>query len=388
LLGGAGPVPDLLTQDLNRNLVWLNPVLAWMLPQRSVLFGFALVPMGLGLLWSARGRPGWATFAFTGALTGLAPLFHLHAFGTLVALAAFWALIDLWGGRPGAVRQWAAFFLPALALGAPVAAWMVSGGAAALRLQPGWLAHAGGHNDNWLWFWIWNTGLLAPLLLVAMLWRGLLPSALLWRLAPIWLWFLVPNLLVLQAWDWDNTKFFAYWALVAALPVSLLLARLVRDRRTVAVAAVLFVSLTLSGAMDLGRALDPGRNTAQFTDAGGVRVAAWARDHTDRHAIFLVAPIHNQPIPCLAGRSVVAGYPGWLWTYGLTDWEQRTADVQRMLQGAEGTPALVRKYRVAYVVIGPQELSPTVQANEAYWQSSAEKVYSDDGYTVYRTRAG
>jgi hypothetical protein len=373
-------LPQLYTQEPQLNLQWLNPVLAWMLPQRSVLFGYALVPLGLALLWSARAQESALPYAFVGVLAGISPIFHLHAFGTLVALAVFWFLL-----HPR--RQWVAFFVPAVALGAPVAAWMVGGGAASLHLQPGWLAAADGHQDNGVLFWLWNLGLFVPLMLIATLWPRLLRGDLRVHLAPIWLWFLVPNVIVLQAWDWDNTKFFAYWALIGSVLVAALLVRAGRTGAFgAATAAVLFVLLTLSGGLDLARSLDQMENQALFTDPGGMRAAAWARTHTEPSAIFLVAPDHNEPIPTLAGRAVVSGYPGWLWTYGFTDWQQRTADVELMLQGGGETGRLAHLYRVRYVVLGPAELN-RYHANAAYWGSVADVVYSNDGYTIYRVRA-
>src|SRR5262249_53331693 len=129
--------------------------LAWMLPQRSVLFGFSLTLIVLAMLWmSLRGAetvglPRWAPFAFAGVVTGLTPLFHLHAYGTIVALAVFWMALDR-------RREWLAFFGPALVLGGPAVIWMLGGGAATLRVQVWWLADAGGHHDNPVWFWLQN----------------------------------------------------------------------------------------------------------------------------------------------------------------------------------------------------------------------------------------
>jgi hypothetical protein len=375
----------LLTQNADRNDQWLNPVLAWLLPQRSVLFGLSLALLVMTVLWVALragavdGRARWAPFAFAGAVTGLTPLFHLHAYGTAVALATFWAVFS-------PRREWAAFFAPALALGAPAVLWMVGGGAAALHVQVWWLANSGGHHDGPVWFWLQNTSLLVPAMAVAFLWRAVLPPRIALYLAPVWLWFLVPNFLVFQPWDWDNTKFFAYWALFGALPVGALLAHLLRSSLEARVVAYGLVAvLTLSGAMDLARSLSSNAVSAQFTDAGGVQVAAWARDHTDPHATFLVAPAHNAPIPTLAGRRVVIGYGGWLWTYGLTDWVQRTEDAQQMLKGDPATPALLRRYGVDYVLIGPQELGGA-GANPAYFDTTAQRVYASGGYTVYRVR--
>src|SRR5262249_14225061 len=111
--------------------------------------------------------------------------------------------------------------------------------------------------------------------------------------------------------------------------------------------------------------------------------AAWVRDHTDPRATFLVAPAHNEPIPTLGGRRVVIGYGGWLWAYGLNDWGPRAADAERMLKGDPATPGLLRRYGVDYVMIGPQELVG-VGANQAYFETTARRVYSSGGYTVYR----
>jgi hypothetical protein len=372
----------LLTQNLDQNIQWLNPVLAWMLPQRSVLFGFSLALLVMALLWTALHadpRPGLAPFAFAGAAAGLTPLFHLHAYGTIVALSAFWALFSR-------RREWLAFFGLALPLGTPAVLWMLGGGAASIHVQVWWLADSGGHHDSPVLFWLRNTGLLIPAMAAAFAWRGVLPPRVALHLAPIWLWFLVPNFLVFQPWDWDNTKFFAYWALFGALAVGALLVRLLRsglEGRVVAYA--LLLGLVLSGAVDLARSIGPSAQEAQFTDAGGVQVAAWAREHTAPDAVFLVAPAHNEPIPTLGGRRVVAGYAGWLWTYGLADWAQRTGDAQRMLRGDPATPGLLETYGVDYVVIGPQELT-SVGANTAYFDRTARRVYSSGGYTVYIVR--
>jgi hypothetical protein len=389
------------TQNASLNVDWLNPVLAWLLPQRSVLFGFGLVLVVLAMLWTALESkeddrsstapsafgtsPGgggiaeaWAPFAFAGVVTGLSPLFHLHAYGTIVALSAFWAFFS-------PRRQWAAFFVPALVLGGPVVLWMVGGGAATLRWQPWWLAVANGHHDDPFWFWFMNTSVLVPVMAVAFLKRGVLQERVALHLAPIWLWFLVPNFVVFQPWDWDNTKFFAYWLLLGALPVGALLASLLKaglSRRLLAYG--LAVMLMLAGALDVGRSLDPASSSAQFTDTGGLQVAAWARTNTPATATFLVASAHNEPIPTMAGRRVVAGYPGWLWTYGLSDWAVKTGDVQRMLRGDANTPELLRQYGVDYVVIGP--LEEGAGANQTYFASLGTQVYSSDGYTVYRVR--
>ncbi len=389
-LARSGPavfqhLPRLYTQEPALNLQWLNPVLAWMIPQRSTLFGFSLAPLVMAVLWTAlrpervRGAGSWRPFVFAGVVTGLTPLCHLHAYGTIVALSAFWAALSR-------RREWVAFFVPALALGLGPVLWMLGGGAAGIRVQLWWMANSGGHHDGPIWFWLKNTGPLVPAMAVGWLWPGPGLGTIRRYLAPIWLWFLAPNLFVFQPWDWDNTKFFAYWLLFGSLFVGGLLARLFQGGVWAqALAALLSVAMMLAGGLDLARTLDRSVSSSVFTDAGGVRAAAWVRAHTPARAIFLVAPDHNQPIPTLAGRRVVVGYGGWLWTYGLDDWWRRTTDAEEMLRGAPATPQLARRYGVDYVVIGPEELQQ-FGASPGYWDRHAKQVYDRDGYRIYRLR--
>jgi hypothetical protein len=378
-------LPREYTLDRSINFQWLNPVLAYLVPQRSTLFGFSLALIVLVLIWVAvRERLGWRAFLFAGVIAGAMPAFHVHAYGTVVALSVFWAAFNL-------RREWVAFFIPAIAIGVPVIVWMLPpvnnigcGTEWSIRgycIQLGWLAA----NDNWLWFWIKNTSLFIPVLVAAHIAYSWFPTGFGKWFAPLWLWFLVPNVLVLQPWDWDNTKFFIFWALLGSVMVGGVLAGLFKRGPAPAVlAAVLLVVLGLSGALDLARASDPTKSSYQFTDTKGLQVAEWVRQNTSPYAVFAAADEHNSPIPTLSGRRILVGYPGWLWTYGLGDFEQKGADQRLILQGAESTPDLVDKYGIGYVLIGPQELAGPRNANVEYWSQNGTLVYTNGEYSVYR----
>ena len=381
-----------LNRDLNYQ--WLNPVLAYLVPQRSTLFGFSLALIVLVLLWLAvREGSGVQAFLFTGVIAGILPVFHVHAYGTVVALSVFWAAFK-WR------REWVAFFAPALVIGVPILAWMwpaantsVCGNLPSLGgycIEPGWLSYADWRRDGALWFvrdfawfWIKNTSLLIPLLVTAHLLHRWFPTDFPKWFSPMWLWFVVPNFIVLQPWDWDNTKFFIFWALLGSVTVGGVLAGMFRRGPIAATgAAALLVLLCLSGTLDLARASDFSVSSVQFTDAGGLQVADWVRNNTSPTALFAVADDHNNPIPTLAGRRELIGYPGWLWTYGLADFGQKGEDLRLILTGAASAPQLVRKYGVDYVMIGPQELD--LGASRAYWDEHATMVYNRLGYSIYR----
>jgi hypothetical protein len=378
-------LPQQFSQIDAANYQWLAPVLASMIPQRSTLFGFSIVLIVLALLFTAAKAGGWQPFLFAGVVAGLTPAFHVHAYGTCVALAGFWAAFH-WR------REWLVYFVPALVLGVPAVLWLLPEGATAIRFHVGWLAIPAGTRPDLVvyvfdlvWFWLKNLGFFIPMLLVAQFSRGLLPTPWPRYFAPVWLWFIVPNLYLLHPWDWDDQKFFVYWVLLGSFLVGALVVRVARAGLPgAAAAAVLVVLLCLSGGLDAVRYTDLTVVSNRFVDTAGLQAAAWARDHTAPHAVFLTATDHDSPIPTLAGRRVVLGYPGWIWTYGISDWYSKGQDVQTMLQGGVGTSELVREYHVSYVVIGPQEKSPPFSASDAYWAGHGTLVYSNSEYRIYR----
>ncbi len=201
----------------------------------------------------------------------------------------------------------------------------------------------------------------------------------------MWLWFAVPSVIVLQPWDWDNTKFFIFFALLGSIVAGALLAALFqRGPLGSVVAAVLLVVMVLSGGLDLARARDTNVSSYLFVDTRSLQLADWVRSHTPPDAIFVVADEHNSPIPTLSGRRVMIGYPGWLYTYGLADYGQKTNDAQLILQGDPSTPELLKMYHVSYVLIGPQELSQQHGANASYWAQHGTLVYDNVEFRVYR----
>lgn len=389
-------LPREYTLNRDVNLQWLNPVLAYLVPQRSTLFGFSLALIVLLLIWVAlRERLGWPTFLFAGLITAVMPVFQVHAYGTVVALAAFWMLINR-------KREWLALYVPALVVGIPILLWMwpaantsMCGDTLNVRgycVQVGWLSAADWQRDgvqwmgrDFVWFWIWNTSLLLPLMLAAHFVLTWFPGHFPNWFAPMWLWFAVPSVFVLQPWAWDNTKFFVFWALLGSVLVGGLLAGLLKRGKLTALAALaMLVLLTLTGALDLTRASDFSVSSVMFTDSGGQQVAEWVRQHTSPSAVFAVADEHNSPIPTLAGRRVLIGYPGWLWTYGLPDYVSKGADEKLILDGDVTTPSLLRKYGIDYVMIGPQEIPRG--ASRAYWDEHGTLVFDNGEYAVYRTR--
>lgn len=168
-----------------------------------------------------------------GVITGMLPLVHAHSFGMLMGTGVCLALLfRRW-------RAWAVFFAAALVVAAPQAWWAMQGSAVQTERFLGWHWGWDRGEQNALWFWLKNTGIFLPLLIAAVGWRRravvsrwrpkhtpIVPSLLLLFYLPFTIWFILPNVIKLAPWVWDNIKVIFYWYVASVPLVALLLARL------------------------------------------------------------------------------------------------------------------------------------------------------------------
>jgi uncharacterized membrane protein len=85
-----------------------------------------------------------------------------------------------------------------------------------------------------------------------------------------------------------------------------------------------------------------------------MQLAAEVRTATAPRALFAAGLQHNHPVSVLAGRRVLMGFTGVLWSLGL-DYQARERDLRAIFALAPGAADLIRAYRLDYVVIGPYE---------------------------------
>jgi hypothetical protein len=324
-------------------LRWGNLVVTMLMTQRSILMGLPLV-VAVWILWWQAGamderRRMRSLLAGAGAITGLLPLAHAHAFVVTMAVAVMMAVATR------RVADWRSFFIPAVALSVPQVAWLAAGSALeTTRFVDFHLGWDRGQQPLST-FWLYNLGLFIPLLVLA-LYRGtqdgwLSRRHLLFYL-PFLAWFVVPNVLKLSPWIWDNIKFLVWWHLASAPIVALLLARWWHKRggwRLAAAAA--FVALTLSGALDVSRVATRSIELAIYS-APAVAFGHRIRAVTPPGSIVLHAPTYNSEV-FLAGRRSVLGYPGHTWSQGL-DAGTREDDIRVIYAGGPEAGALLARH--------------------------------------------
>jgi hypothetical protein len=288
--------------------------------------------------------------AAAGVIAGMLPLAHAHSFVVIVGVGFFIGLLQRrW-------REWAVFLATASIVALPQMWWSTHNSAVDATKFFEWQIGWDRGKEDVISFWLKNTGLFIPLLVVAVLWRGkgylISKRALLFYL-PFTLCFVIPNVLKMAPWIWDNIKVLFYWWLASAALVAMLLARLWRQGRlSRVIAVILFVGAIFAGSLDVA-GIAFGSKRYEIFDANGLRFAEVVKEKTEPQAVIVHAPVHNHPV-FLTGRRSLMGYPGHIWTHGL-EFTQRESEIRRIYSGATDAPALVDKHRIQYLVVGPHE---------------------------------
>jgi hypothetical protein len=237
--------------------------------------------------------------------------------------------------------------------------------------------------ENPVWFWLKNTGIFIPLIILAILWRGknfLISRRLLVYYVPFTLCFVIPNLIKLAPWVWDNIKVLYYWWLASAPLVALLLARLWQQRGVQRpIAVVLFVVVTLAGSLDVASIVFRKTEFRVF-DTRGIAFAEMIKQQTPPRSLIVHAPVHNHP-SFLSGRRSLLGYPGHIWTHGL-EYGPRENEIKRIYAGAPDAESLLNKYQASYVVVGPLERNNTF-VNDQFF-TRFDKVGEVGDYRLYK----
>ncbi len=312
-----------------------------------------------------------------GVIAGLLPLVHAHSFVVVMVVGACIALLQrLW-------RPWITFALVASAIALPQMWWSTHHSAVNASKFFEWQYGWDRGKDNVFWFWLKNAGLFIPLTIAAVLWRGkspLVSRRLLLFLAPFSLCFIIPNVLKMAPWIWDNIKVLFYWWVAAAPLVAMLIARLWKKGPAQKfLALVLFVCITLAGALDVG-AIVLRSNKYQVIDAAGVGFAELVKEKTEPRALIIHAPVHNHPV-FLTGRRSLMGYPGHIWTHGL-EFTQRESEIKRIYAGGADAVLFLEKYGVQYAVVGPHERA-VMTVNDQFFLRF-QLIGEVGGYRLYK----
>ncbi len=353
------------------NLRWSNVIADLMIPQRTLLGGWAMVLPCIYLLYTAfapsRRESGanMRHLALLGVWAGGLPLIHTHSFLALGLLSAGFLLYSFLSTPQNKEKQsflpWLVYGAAAVLLAAPqLFAWtftQASGSNHFLNFQFNWVNNPGGGGmiDFYLWFYLKNIGVPVILLLCALLEKNPRHRFL---AAGAFMIFLAAEFIRFQPNEYDNNKLFYIWYMIGAILAAdyavTLFDRLKGLRGRYLLAAFSAVVLFLSAGLTIAREAVSDYQSFSKED---IEAAAYIEEETPAHAVFLTGyEQHLNPVSSLAGRTIVCGPGLWLYYHGF-DTTERNYDIVRFYEDPENNLDVLYKYRVEYIFISSHERS-------------------------------
>ncbi len=374
------------TNFVSNGLRWVNPIADMMIPQRALLFGWALLFPCLFLLHRATFRRETNAFFPLAFLAGCLPLIHTHSFLALGMISGFYLIRSI--VRREGKRQllgFAAYLCIVLLLALPqLVLFTFKQSGSFLKLHFNWA----NESDNYIWFYIKNFGLIALLAPVAFLAarreeRGVVGGAVL-----IWL---IAEFIQFQPNPYDNNKLlFVSFAYACGLVGGWLIDtkdRLerggIRNRASTALlSALVCVTLFLSGVLTLGREYV---SEYQLINQNELLAAEYVEQNTVPDATFLTYNNHNNCIAALTGRNIVCGSGSYLFFHGV-DYSAREQALSKLYE-QPGTyfASLAKEYSIDYVLIGENERA-NYDIDYGYFSSKFDVFYQNDSLVIYRVQ--
>jgi hypothetical protein len=330
------------------NIRWSNTICDMILPQRTTMAGWMVVIFGFWILYQAVKNNNRKYYVYAGITAGLLPMIHTHSFLGFGIVAFTWFIVYFFQNKDkkAYILNWIYFAIPVFIFALPqLIFWTFRQSTEGhfLSLQFGWGANL---NDIWPWFWIKNVGLVFILLIPALLRANRRTISIYSGAALI---FIVAEFILFQPNSYDNNKLFYIWYMFTVILVSDYMISFSKRLKGIGekgflIGLVIFIC-TFSGILTMGR---EAVSSIMLYDKAAVQAANFVKVNTTKDALFISDNNHNNAIAALAGRSIYAGTPLFLYFHGINS-DYRYKEVEEMYTKPKAFSVLAAKDKIDYV---------------------------------------
>jgi hypothetical protein len=388
ILAGGGDVVGLVTQNPYDNS-WAE---GWpyfriasilgtgLLPHRATTLGLpAMVGVVLLVVTCLGRRPAGVLLA--GVLAALLAPFQFYFFPATYLIVLLYVVATRGWQAPTFLRD-AALFLAPVVLAVPFIAGAIlqQGEQGAFRFVAIWSEARPAEGPlALLFFYVTNLGLPFLLALGAIAlaaWRRLLTPTLLFIAAWLVALFVVPNVVVVSAVEFDMNKYFQ----VMWIAVAILAGWLIRDWPRPAVAAVLAVAAISPGLIAIWHTTHHGLALSLPREAAG----RWIEKNTPQRAVFVTDAFINSPVD-IAGRLRLTTFGPYVANLGYDPTERERDTMRIYCDGPDVAAELMGRHGATYVLsFGGQLVCDDGEATDFGSSPLFETVYDRDGAAVFR----
>jgi len=423
------------------NYRWAQIIANMLIPQRTTLFGWAVLFPLLAFLYYAKENRSIKSFLIAGIMAAGLPMIHTHSFlalGIICVVWLFWDmykekesylllklagiiwvvfffLLRIYNDKTGLIEKngfiimiaglgiiavlfvkeivlcfknstiksyiqtWGVFLIPVILFALPQLLFWTFGQASG----DGFLRshfNWSNANDNYFIFYLKNIGITFLIFFPA--WVSAKKKEL-QTASPMLLIFFIAELVVFQPNEYDNNKLlFVAFVFMCGI-VSDFVIKLFEKNWNIILKCALAVSLLFVGVFSSGMTI--ARECVsdyELYSKAQVDATEYIEKNTDERAVFLTGDNHNNAVAALTGRSIVCGADTFLCYHGINTVE-RKSEVANMYADPVGNKELYKKYNVSYIFVSDVE-TDEFQINFEGLGQIAEKVYDAQNVVIYK----
>ncbi len=394
-----------------QNISFGSPLFQAFLHQRTFFIGFFLVLLLLALLYKIRVGSSLRYSVLAAVIYGILPISHTHSFIAASFILFSFFLARLLEKEYKEAWQYVKIVFLGLTLAAPQLFYLTggfSGGKSFLHFRLGWMAEstigaalfpAAREGSSALAYgeFLWlNFGLLLPAFLCALYYffflkktedakgkaevKLLLPIALSGLII-----FLSVMLIRFQPWDFDDNKLLVYWQLFS-LPFIIFCGKEIFGKwKKIGIVVLIGFSLCISfsGLIDVLSGLSrPIVGHPIIFDKNAIQVAAYVRTKTPDWTLVLTGESHRNPIASLAGKPAYLGYPGWLWSHGIS-YGEREAKLKAFFKDPMKSQDIEKEFPFSYILLDDSAVND-LGADKNLFDKRFRKIFESGQYILYQ----
>lgn len=434
------------TNYVEENIRWVNVVVDMMLPQRSTLFGWAVIIAVMYLLYRAVFDDMERYFLPAAVLTGLLPMIHTHSFLFAAMFCVMMVIVYIVRGKMIAeiysrVLKWvslggllvlavashyifalnkrespamlyiglAGAGLAVLFMLVLVAVYIIKGNFAKLLRTWGvflgvvlvlalpqlllWTFQQSSDfvkpyfnwaniSDSYVVFYLKNIGLTGFLAISALLFAK---NKTMLIVSPALLSWYVAEFVQFQPNVYDNNKLlYPAFMLVCCITADFAVDIIYKIR---AKGARTVLATVFTAAISISAVLTMGREVAseyEIFGTGATELTEYIIAEVPPESTFMTSTRHNNEIAALSGRNIVCGSPSYLYFHGL-DYYVEKDDVDKFYENPLGSLEVLEKYSVDYILVSDFERND-FNLDEKSIEDNFPKVYENGSIKLFSTK--
>lgn len=363
-----------------------NMYIAFFNTQRAFLIGFPLTLIIVLELLKFREKSTPFHAFVIGLFTAFLTLVHTSSLVVVALMLPYllWPILQRHGRDIKTLLQLGvAYAVAPLTFGLFIISTYISQSSSLLSLmwpKLGWMANT----EPVAMFWLKNAGPALILVTIGIyLWRQKQQQLVAFTAASFVL-FLLANTVITQPWDFDNSKYLVYWYAFLTPMLGLVIAWIAnKTPLRIAIVGAIILLLIASGALDLWRRVLPTHRYEIVSGQEIIKISDVKEVIPPQNYVLTYGHVLN-PMVSFLGRPFIYGDTAWLWSHGISGYETRQRQVERIYAGSENAAQLIQELNVDYIIVSPHERERLAYLNEEFLASHFTRVYDEKGTVVYK----